>query len=83
MRIESDIIKTVAVITVLVGTYAGVVFWPGQKQNQALADEILNKQTEKFHSVLSDDLLAMDIASSRLVADQVPAIASFLLLACD
>ena len=48
-----------------------------------LAALILNKQTEKFHSVLSDDLLAMDIASSRLVADQVPAIANFLLLACD
>jgi ATP-dependent Lhr-like helicase len=48
-----------------------------------LAALILNKQTEKFHSVLSDNLLAMDIASSRLVADQVPAIASFLLRACD
>ena len=46
MRIESDIIKTGVVIAVLIGTYAGVVFWPGQKQNQALADEILNKQTE-------------------------------------
>lgn len=46
MRIESDIIKTAAVITLLVGTYAGVVFWPSQQQNQALADEILNKQTE-------------------------------------
>ena len=46
MRIESDIIKTGAVIAILVGTYAGVVFWPSQKQNQALADEILNKQTE-------------------------------------
>ncbi|MBX2851522.1 MAG: type 4a pilus biogenesis protein PilO [Phycisphaeraceae bacterium] len=46
MRIESDIIKTVVVIAALVGTYAGVVFWPSQKQNQALADEILNKQTE-------------------------------------
>lgn len=46
MRIESDIIKTGAVIAILVGTYAGVVFWPSQQQNQALADEILNKQTE-------------------------------------
>ena len=46
MRIESDIIKTGAVIAILVGTYAGVVFWPSQKQNQALAEEILNKQTE-------------------------------------
>lgn len=46
MRIESDILKTAAVVALLVGVYAGVVFWPSQKQNQAMADEILNKQTE-------------------------------------
>jgi len=46
MRIESDMIKTGAVVAILLATYAGVVFWPGQKQNQALANEILNKQTE-------------------------------------
>lgn len=46
MRIESDMIKTGAVVGVLIATYAGVVFWPGQKQSQALADEIQNKQTE-------------------------------------
>ncbi|MFK7790813.1 MAG: type 4a pilus biogenesis protein PilO [Phycisphaeraceae bacterium] len=46
MRIESDIVKTGAVVGILIATYAGVVFWPGQKQSQALADEILNKQTE-------------------------------------
>jgi len=46
MRIESDVIKTAAVVVILVATYAGVVFWPSQKQNQALADEILNKQAE-------------------------------------
>lgn len=46
MRIESDILKTGAVVAILLMTYAGVVFWPGQKQNQALADELVNKQTE-------------------------------------
>ena len=46
MRIESDVIKTATVVAILVATYAGVVFWPGQKQNQAMADEILNKQAE-------------------------------------
>lgn len=46
MRIESDIVKTGAIVGILIATYAGVVFWPGQKQNQALADEIRNKQTE-------------------------------------
>ena len=46
MRIESDIIKTGAVVGVLIATYAGVVFWPSQKQNQALADEIQSKQAE-------------------------------------
>lgn len=54
MRIERDILKTAAVIAILVGTYAGVVFWPGQKQNQALADEILNKQTELQQSAVPD-----------------------------
>ena len=37
MRIESDVIKTAAVVAILVATYTGVVFWPSQKQNQALA----------------------------------------------
>lgn len=46
MRIESDILKTAAVVALLVGVYAGVVFWPSQKQNQAMADEILTKQDQ-------------------------------------
>jgi Tfp pilus assembly protein PilO len=46
LRIESDVIKTASVVAILVATYAGVVFWPSQKQSQVLADEIQNKQTE-------------------------------------
>ena len=54
MRIENDIIKTAVVIAILVGTYAGVVFWPSQQQNQALADEITNKQTELAQAARPD-----------------------------
>lgn len=54
MRIERDIIKTGAVIAILVGTYVGVVFWPSQKQNQALAEDILNKQTELSEAPVPD-----------------------------
>lgn len=46
MRIESDILKTAAIVALLAGVYGGVVFWPSQKQNQAMADEIVNKQTQ-------------------------------------
>ena len=46
MRIESDVIKTAAIVAVLLGVYGGVVLWPSQKQNQALADEIVNKQAQ-------------------------------------
>jgi len=46
MKIESDILKTAMVVALLIGVYGGVVFWPSQRQNQVLADEILNKQTE-------------------------------------
>lgn len=46
MRIESDIVKTVCVIVLLCGVYGGVVFWPSQKQNQALAQEIQTKREQ-------------------------------------
>lgn len=46
MRIESDVMKTAVIVALLVGVYGGVVFWPSQKQNQALADEIVNKQAQ-------------------------------------
>lgn len=51
MRIESDILKTAAAVAVLIGVYGGVVFWPAQKQNKALADEISQKRSafEQMH----------------------------------
>ena len=66
MRIESDVLKTVIVVALLVGVYAGVVFWPSQQQNQALADEIQSKQTE-LGAMPQPDLepLHQDIASLR------------------
>jgi len=66
MRIESDVIKTAAVVTILVVTYAAVVFWPSQQQNQALADEILNKQTELEQTPRPDiEPTRQEIASLR------------------
>ncbi len=66
MRIESDMIKTGAVVVILVATYAGVVFWPSQRQNQALADEILNKQTELEQAPRPDlEPVRKEIASLR------------------
>lgn len=66
MRIESDIIKTAVVVTLLVGVYAGVVFWPSQKQNQALADEIQAKQTTLNESARPDlEPVRRDITSLR------------------
>ncbi|MFN3168521.1 MAG: type 4a pilus biogenesis protein PilO [Phycisphaeraceae bacterium] len=46
MRIESDIVKTACVVALLCGVYGGVVFWPSQKQNQALAGEIQTKREQ-------------------------------------
>jgi Tfp pilus assembly protein PilO len=66
MRIESDVIKTAAVVAILVATYTGVVFWPSQKQNQALADAILNKQTELNQTTRPDlEPTRKEIASLR------------------
>lgn len=51
MRIESDILKTTAVVLLLCGAYGGVVFWPSQKQNKALAAAVHDKrgQLETIH----------------------------------
>ena len=66
MKIESDILKTAMVVAILLAVYGGVVFWPGQKQNQALADEILNKQTELSQMAVPDlQPVREDIASLR------------------
>lgn len=54
MKIESDILKTGLVVALLVGVYGGVVFWPGQKQNKALADEVQTKQRQLQSAQLPD-----------------------------
>lgn len=46
MKIESDIVKTAAVVVVLVGVFGGVVFWPSMRQNKVLANEAQAKQVE-------------------------------------
>lgn len=46
MKIESDILKTAAVVLLLIGAYVGLVFWPSQKQSKSLAQEIKTKQAE-------------------------------------
>lgn len=43
-----------------------------------LAKMASNLRTERFHAVLSDDLLAEDVAASRLVADRVPELAGMI-----
>lgn len=66
MRIESDVIKTVVVVALLFGVYGGVVFWPAQKQNQALADEVINKQAQLDQSQRPDlTPVREDIAALR------------------
>ena len=66
MRIESDVIKTASIVAILLATYAGVVFWPGQKQNQALADQIQSKQTELSQTPRPDlEPIRKEIASLR------------------
>lgn len=66
MRIESDVIKTISVVAILIATYAGVVFWPSQKQNQALASEIQNKQSELEQTPRPDlEPTRQEIASLR------------------
>lgn len=66
MKIESDILKTAGVIALLVGVYGGVVFWPGQRQNEALADQVQDKQSQ-LQSLQQPDLapLRSEIASLR------------------
>lgn len=44
MKIESDILKTAAVVALLVGVYGGLVFWPSKKQNKAMASDLQDKQ---------------------------------------
>ena len=47
-------------------SYAGVVFWPSQKQSQALAAEIQNKQSELSHTSRPDlEPTRQEIASLR------------------
>lgn len=46
IKFESDVLKTAMVVAILIGVYGGVVFYPSQKQNQVLADEMLSKQAE-------------------------------------
>lgn len=66
MKIESDIVKTGAVIGLLVATYAGVVFWPSQKQNQALASEVSQKQAELEQAARPElEPVRQDIVSLR------------------
>ena len=66
MKIESDIMKTGAVVALLVGVYGGVVFWPGQRQNTALAGEIEDKQSQ-LQTMAQPDLTPVreDIAALR------------------
>ena len=47
-----------------------------------LARLVANLRTEKFHPVLSDGLLAEDVASSCLVADRVPGPARAIVDGC-
>lgn len=54
MRIESDMVKTASVIAVLVAAYGGLVFWPGQKQSKAMAEQVQTKQQELDQSVPPD-----------------------------
>lgn len=66
MRIERDIVKTGAVVALLVGVYAGVVFWPSQKQSRAMADEITNKEAQLSQSPVPDlSPIRADIAELR------------------
>lgn len=46
MRIESDVVKTTAIVVILVGVYGGAVLWPSQKQNRAMAAAIVHKQDQ-------------------------------------
>jgi len=46
MKIEKDILKTIGVVLVLVLVYGVVVFWPTQRQNKALADDVQAKRAE-------------------------------------
>jgi Tfp pilus assembly protein PilO len=39
-------VKTGAIVAILIGAYAGAVYWPSQKQNSVLAEEIVNKQAQ-------------------------------------
>jgi len=66
MKIETDILKTGLLVALLVGVYAGVVFWPGEKQSQAMADEIQAKESQ-LGSMQQPDLapLHSEIASLR------------------
>lgn len=66
MKIESDILKTVAVIVVLVGVFGGVVYWPSSQQDKVLAQEIQDKQ-QKLNEIPLPNLepLRAEIASLR------------------
>lgn len=46
MRIEGDIVKTAVIVGLLCTVYGGMVFWPSEKQNKAMAAEIQSKQDE-------------------------------------
>lgn len=54
MRIESDILKTACVVLLLCVVYGGVAFWPNQKQNQALANDLQQKQAQLDQQVVPD-----------------------------
>lgn len=68
MKIESDILKTAAVVVILVGVYGGVVFWPSQKQNKAMADELATKQ-EQLNAMAQPDLAPLREQITQLRAE--------------
>lgn len=46
MKFEPDMMKTAAIVVVMVGVYGGVVFWPAARQNKALAGEVKEKRAQ-------------------------------------
>lgn len=46
MKIESDILKTAAVVVTLVGVFGGLVFWPSMRQNKVLSEQAQSRQAE-------------------------------------
>jgi len=46
LNIAGDVLKTAAVIVLLVGVYGGAVWYPTMRQNRVLAEQVRGKQAE-------------------------------------